>query len=168
MEFIRKAVLQGAYPPLGQRVPAFLRPGSWIVGDRDGNPFVTAESLRTALGRAAEAVLGHYLDALHALGAELSISARHAAVDEGVMALAEASGDTAESRTVAMMPARAPPDDHQLRRHPKFTCQPTTALRPLPTPHSTPRPHPVCNPPPLAARHGRVLHTLNQPSTTAH
>ncbi len=35
----------------GARVPAFLRPGSWIGGDRDGNPFVTAESLTTALAQ---------------------------------------------------------------------------------------------------------------------
>ena len=83
---------------LGTRVPAFLRPGSWIGGDRDGNPFVQADSLRTALARAAEAAVGYYLDQLHALGAELSISADHAAVDAAVLALAEASGDDAESR----------------------------------------------------------------------
>jgi phosphoenolpyruvate carboxylase len=84
---------------LGTRVPAFLRPGNWIGGDRDGNPFVTAESLRTALAKASEAVLGFYLDQVHALGAELSISADHAAVDAAVLALAEASGDAAESRS---------------------------------------------------------------------
>ncbi len=83
---------------LGERVPSFLRPGSWIGGDRDGNPFVTADSLRTALAKASEAVLGHYLDAVHALGAELSISTDLAPADEAVRALAEASGDTAESR----------------------------------------------------------------------
>ncbi|MBX4389806.1 phosphoenolpyruvate carboxylase, partial [Mycobacterium tuberculosis] len=31
---------------LGSRVPAFLRPGNWIGGDRAGNPFVTADSMR--------------------------------------------------------------------------------------------------------------------------
>ncbi|TPG15746.1 phosphoenolpyruvate carboxylase [Sphingomonas oligophenolica] len=82
----------------GERVPSFLRPGSWIGGDRDGNPFVTADSLRTALRRSSEAVLGHYLDQLHALGAELSISSEHAAIDDAVVALAEASGDAAPTR----------------------------------------------------------------------
>ncbi len=83
---------------LGERVPGFLRPGSWIGGDRDGNPFVTADSLRTALARASEALLVHYLDQVHALGAELSISTRHAPEDDAVAALATASGDVAASR----------------------------------------------------------------------
>ena len=84
---------------LGSRVPSFLRPGSWIGGDRDGNPYVTADSLRIALAKASEAVLGHYLDQLHALGAELSISTGHAIVDAAVLRLAKASGDSASSRS---------------------------------------------------------------------
>jgi phosphoenolpyruvate carboxylase len=84
---------------LGERVPSFLKPGSWIGGDRDGNPFVTADSLKTALAKASEAVLGYYIDAVHALGAELSISTNLAPADAAVSALAEKSGDMAESRT---------------------------------------------------------------------
>ncbi|WP_298674413.1 phosphoenolpyruvate carboxylase [uncultured Sphingomonas sp.] len=84
---------------MGGRVPSFLRPGSWIGGDRDGNPFVTAESLRAAIARAGETVLVYYLDQLHALGAELSISTELAPVDDAVLALAEKSGDRAESRS---------------------------------------------------------------------
>ncbi|WP_084583634.1 phosphoenolpyruvate carboxylase [Sphingomonas azotifigens] len=84
---------------LGDRAPSFLRPGSWIGGDRDGNPFVTAESMRFALARAAETVLDHYLESVHLLGAELSISTEHTQVPEAVLALAEASGDTGKSRT---------------------------------------------------------------------
>ena len=83
---------------LGTRVPSFLRPGSWIGGDRDGNPFVVADSLKGALARACETVLQHYLDAVHLLGAELSISSEHAAIADDVQALADKSGDTAESR----------------------------------------------------------------------
>ncbi len=83
---------------MGRRVPSFLRPGSWIGGDRDGNPNVTAASLDLALARAAEAVLGHYCDTVHALGAELSISAGRTAIDPAVEALAAASGDDAVSR----------------------------------------------------------------------
>ncbi|SFJ80449.1 Phosphoenolpyruvate carboxylase, type 1 [Sphingomonas sp. NFR04] len=84
---------------LGDRAPSFLRPGSWIGGDRDGNPFVTADSMRFALARAAETVLDHYLESVHALGAELSISTEHTDVPEAVLQLAEASGDTGKSRS---------------------------------------------------------------------
>lgn len=84
---------------LGQRVPPFLKPGNWIGGDRDGNPFVTADSLRLTLSRSAETVLNHYLDAVHALGAELSISSVHAEIDPDVAILANRSGDQAASRT---------------------------------------------------------------------
>ncbi|WP_242184064.1 phosphoenolpyruvate carboxylase [Sphingomonas sp. CARO-RG-8B-R24-01] len=84
---------------LGGRTPGFLKPGSWIGGDRDGNPFVTADSLRAALAKASEAVLGYYLEGVHALGAELSISTNLAPADAAVAALADASGDTSESRS---------------------------------------------------------------------
>src|SRR3546814_13055031 len=59
---------------LGQRPASFLRGGSWIGGDRDGNTFGTAETLQMATGRNDAAVLGHYLEAVHAIGAELSVS----------------------------------------------------------------------------------------------
>ncbi|MGB3792531.1 MAG: phosphoenolpyruvate carboxylase [Sphingopyxis granuli] len=84
---------------LGQRPASFLRVGSWIGGDRDGNPFVTAETLEAATGRNAAAVLGHYCDAVHALGTELSVSQTLAPVPETVTALADASGDEAPSRS---------------------------------------------------------------------
>ena len=57
--------------------------GNWIGGDRDGNPNVTAETLRLVLARSAEAVIGYYLDAIHALGAELSISTELTPVERG-------------------------------------------------------------------------------------
>lgn len=82
----------------GERQPSFLKPGSWIGGDRDGNPFVTAETLRLALAGSSEAILAFYLAAIHELGAELSISTHHADVDETVLALAKTSHDDAESR----------------------------------------------------------------------
>ena len=83
---------------LGHRAAPFLRVGSWIGGDRDGNPNVVADSLSLAIGRAAETAIGAYLDALHALGAELSISTELAEVDPSVLLLAESSGDTSPSR----------------------------------------------------------------------
>jgi phosphoenolpyruvate carboxylase len=83
---------------LGFRPASFLRIGSWIGGDADGNPNVTAETLKLALGRASQALLGDYLDQVHALGADLSISAELAAVTPAVLRLAEVSGDDAPAR----------------------------------------------------------------------
>ena len=83
---------------LGKRPPSFLKLGSWVGGDRDGNPYVTAETLRMAIARGAETVLGHYLDRVHALGAELSVSTELAPVTPELAALAEASGDDATAR----------------------------------------------------------------------
>jgi phosphoenolpyruvate carboxylase len=83
---------------LGKRAPSFLRLGSWIGGDRDGNPFVNAQTLQLALSRGAATAIGNYLDALHALGAELSISSTQSSVPAEVLALADASGDNAPSR----------------------------------------------------------------------
>ena len=84
---------------LGRRVPGFLLVGSWIGGDRDGNPFVDADALRLATRRAAETILLHYLDAIHAMGGELSISTELATIDPAVLTLADASGDNSPSRS---------------------------------------------------------------------
>ncbi len=83
---------------LGAPLPPFLRPGNWIGGDRDGNPNVDAGTLDAALAKGAAVALGHYLEELNALGAELSISASLAAVSPGLAALAEAAGDAQPSR----------------------------------------------------------------------
>ncbi|MGD9812710.1 MAG: phosphoenolpyruvate carboxylase, partial [Sphingobium sp.] len=83
---------------LGHRPASFLRVGNWIGGDRDGNPFVQADQLRTVMRRGCAVALQHYMDALHSLGAELSISTELAHVPDGVLQLAEASGDISPSR----------------------------------------------------------------------
>jgi len=78
---------------LGQRPPSFLRIDTWVGGDRDGNPFVTAEVMRRALARQSAAALRRYLDAVHALGSELSISSGLTEVTAELRSLAEASAD---------------------------------------------------------------------------
>ncbi len=55
-------------------LPTMLAVGSWVGGDRDGNPFVTAEMLEHAFRQQAEIAFGHYLAEIHALGAELPLS----------------------------------------------------------------------------------------------
>ena len=83
---------------IGSGLPSFVKPGSWIGGDRDGNPNVTAETLAYALKRQAATALGHHLEELHALGAELSISSSLASVSPALAGLADASGDASPHR----------------------------------------------------------------------
>jgi phosphoenolpyruvate carboxylase len=78
---------------------SFLRMGSWIGGDRDGNPFVTADVMRGTLRLQSSRVMQFYLEQLHALGAELSIAAHLADVSEELRALAERSPDTSPHRS---------------------------------------------------------------------
>lgn len=82
----------------GHDVAPFFRMGNWIGGDRDGNPFVTAETLAMALARQSETALRFYLTQVHELGAELSISATLSAVSPAMQRLADASGDDSAHR----------------------------------------------------------------------
>jgi phosphoenolpyruvate carboxylase len=87
------------YPQLPQReLPPFLRMGSWIGGDRDGNPFVTAEVLRTTLRMQSSRVFAFYLTQLHKLGADLSQTSIVVEVSEALKALAERSPDHSPHR----------------------------------------------------------------------
>src|SRR6185369_10303271 len=73
--------------------PPLLRMGSWIGGDRDGNPFVVAETLQYASRAQASLVLLHHLAEVHQLGAELSLSNRLVTPTERLLALAAAAQD---------------------------------------------------------------------------
>ena len=77
----------------GRHVESFLRMGSWIGGDRDGNPNVTAATLTLALKRQAEVALRYYLTQIHELGAELSISSALVDSTQALRDLAAASDD---------------------------------------------------------------------------
>lgn len=77
---------------------SFLRMGSWIGGDRDGNPFVTADVMRGTLKLQSSRVLRFYLEELHLLGAELSMAAHLADVSKDLRGLAERSPDTSPHR----------------------------------------------------------------------
>ncbi|MDP1907297.1 MAG: phosphoenolpyruvate carboxylase, partial [Hyphomicrobium sp.] len=96
-------LLAGAVPGWdGQDVaelPAFLSPGSWIGGDRDGNPFVTAEVLDAAMRAQSRKAIGNLLEQLHQLGAELSTTTSLISVpDVELMRLAEISPDRSPHR----------------------------------------------------------------------
>jgi phosphoenolpyruvate carboxylase len=77
---------------------SFLKMGSWIGGDRDGNPFVTAEVMRSSLKMQSSRILRFYLDELHLLGSELSLAAHLADVSKDLRLLAERSPDTSPHR----------------------------------------------------------------------
>ncbi|MBP5986871.1 MAG: phosphoenolpyruvate carboxylase [Azonexus sp.] len=91
--------LQKRYPEKVWALPPFFRVGSWIGGDRDGNPFVTAEILREALRLQSSAALNHYLEEVHELGGELPLSDLLVKVTPELLALAEHSTDHSPQRS---------------------------------------------------------------------
>ncbi|NLX17186.1 MAG: phosphoenolpyruvate carboxylase [Ramlibacter sp.] len=84
--------LEQALP--GQAIAPFFRMGHWMGGDRDGNPFVGADTMALAFRLQCETALLHYLHELNALGLELSMSTGLAGVSPELQQLADAAGDT--------------------------------------------------------------------------
>jgi phosphoenolpyruvate carboxylase len=66
------------FPPAD--LPTVVRFGSWIGGDRDGNPYVTADSTREALQKAREVILGNYLGSVEELRRLLTPSLSRVAI----------------------------------------------------------------------------------------
>jgi phosphoenolpyruvate carboxylase len=81
------------------RNPHVVSMGSWIGGDRDGNPFVTAPVLRLAVESHAETAFEHHLGALHRLSGELSMSDRLVTPTRELLALADAAHDESPFRS---------------------------------------------------------------------
>ncbi|MBT0568038.1 phosphoenolpyruvate carboxylase [Williamsia sp. CHRR-6] len=79
--------LRELFPGAGLGDEPIVRMGSWIGGDRDGNPFVTDEIVALATGRAAGTALKHHLTELRTLAQELSLSARLTTVSDEVLQL---------------------------------------------------------------------------------
>ena len=121
-------------------VPSFLRMGSWIGGDRDGNPFVTADVLRQALRLQSARALSFYLEELHELGGELSLNSRNVGVSEALQALADRSPDRSTAPPGRTLPPRhlrhlRPPGGDGARARATRRC--------CATPWATPRPMPM-------------------------
>jgi len=91
-------LLQRHYPGRDWRLPPFFRIGSWIGGDRDGNPFVTAPILSEAMRLQSSAALAYYRAEVHGLGAELPLSLTLTEVSPYLLTLAEQSPDTSPHR----------------------------------------------------------------------
>ncbi|HEY2509035.1 MAG TPA: phosphoenolpyruvate carboxylase [Streptosporangiaceae bacterium] len=78
----------GSVPP---EAPAFLRFGSWIGGDRDGNPFVTAAVTRSTAQIHADHALRALENATTRIGRSLTVAATVPAGDELAAALSAAA-----------------------------------------------------------------------------
>ncbi|MFT0532621.1 phosphoenolpyruvate carboxylase [Castellaniella hirudinis] len=79
-------------------LPPFVHMGSWIGGDRDGNPNVNAGTLEQALVRQCAHALRHYLTEVHELGAELSVSQSLMQVSPALADLSAGSQDPSAHR----------------------------------------------------------------------
>jgi len=92
-----RTALQTRWPDADLFELPILRPGSWIGGDRDGNPNVTADVVRQATGRASYTALEHYFTEISFLEQELSMSARLVNVSDELGALANACNEPARA-----------------------------------------------------------------------
>jgi phosphoenolpyruvate carboxylase len=72
------------------RLTVPLRLGTWVGGDRDGNPNVTPETTLAAARRASHVMLGRYRAMLDGLAERLSLSAAHAPPPEALLASLDA------------------------------------------------------------------------------
>jgi phosphoenolpyruvate carboxylase len=68
------------------RLPQLVRFGSWIGGDRDGNPYVDAAATRQALLLARGTILDYYTDRVQDLLNRLSVSVRQISVSPNLEA----------------------------------------------------------------------------------
>lgn len=86
-------LLAAHWGPDQKPIPPFLRPGSWIGGDRDGNPFVTAEVTLHAAHSHSVVAMRFYLDEVHALRERLSLSTSLVNVTAALADMADQSPD---------------------------------------------------------------------------
>ncbi|MCT1864117.1 phosphoenolpyruvate carboxylase [Dietzia cinnamea] len=103
------ATLMDVIPPLNAEIAERLgcgdrpvvRPGSWIGGDRDGNPYVTGDVVRFATEQAAALLHQHYAHQLRMLERELPLSQRVVEVPTALRDLADSLGEEEGELTAA-------------------------------------------------------------------
>ena len=93
-EFKRLAVEKGI--KLDNPTPITM--GMWIGGDRDGNPFVTAETLKLSATVQSEVILNYYIEKVDNLYRSFSLSSRLTEVSDTVAEMAKHSPDTSVYR----------------------------------------------------------------------
>ena len=72
--------------------------GMWIGGDRDGNPFVTAETLNLSAMKQCELIINYYLDKLESLYRTFSMSTQFIEESKELAILANLSSDSSVYR----------------------------------------------------------------------
>ena len=93
-------------------VPAFIRYGSWVGADRDGNPFVTAQVTRETAVIQADHVLRALENAATRIGRALTVHA-DAAPPATAFTLALAAAETAHPELLADLEARSPHEPYR-------------------------------------------------------
>ncbi|HEU0188766.1 MAG TPA: phosphoenolpyruvate carboxylase [Gallionella sp.] len=79
-------------------LPPILRVGSWIGGDRDGNPFVTHDMMLDAMQQHSALVFEHYLSETNLMGNRLSLTDRLVDVSDELSKLSDGSPDKSAAR----------------------------------------------------------------------
>ena len=78
--------------------PRPITMGMWIGGDRDGNPFVTAETLKRSATIQSEVILNYYIEKISKLYRHFSLSTSLSNTSEAVAEMAALSSDTSVFR----------------------------------------------------------------------
>ena len=78
--------------------PKPITMGMWIGGDRDGNPFVTAETLKLSATLQSEVILNYYIDKVYTLYRTFSLSTNLSETSQAVAEMAALSTDKAVYR----------------------------------------------------------------------
>jgi phosphoenolpyruvate carboxylase len=82
------------------QLPELFQFGSWIGGDRDGNPLVTAESTHEAVRMARHVIIDHYLAEITRLVTQLSTSLRRVGITDALaQRVAEYEGKLGEEHS---------------------------------------------------------------------
>ncbi len=102
------AALEAEYGGAPAEMPQVVSFGSWIGGDRDGNPFVTPAATREALGMAKGLLVGHYRRRLQWVFEQLGSSTQQAGISEGLKALLARYGEEMRGSGQAGLEGRFP------------------------------------------------------------
>jgi phosphoenolpyruvate carboxylase len=159
--------LATAFPETKWHIPAILRFGSWMGGDRDGNPFVRPETTIEAVRLMRLAALEFYANEADKLSRRLSNSDRQVSVSPELLT-SLAVDATYFPTTAAEVTQRYPHEPYRrkillIAHRLRVTMNHTKALKPVwPSPHDTNMTHIYTDASHLLADFAVVVDSLNQ------